>query len=51
MQHIQRKKSVKGTTFETFLRRANFILMFFSEDVASLLCVGNHFPTIKKTKK
>ena len=31
------KKSMKWTTFDTILRRVNFILMFFEEWLASLL--------------
>ena len=38
--HRQRKKSVKRTTFDTFLRRVNFILMFIQEELASFLSAG-----------
>ena len=41
--HARRKKSVKGTTFDTFLRRVNFILMFFQEELATLLNAGKLF--------
>ena len=37
--HSRRKKSVKWTTFDAFLRRVNFILMFLQEELASLLSV------------
>ena len=41
---IQRKKKcVKGTTFNTFLRRVNFILMCFQEELAPLLSAGKPF--------
>ena len=37
------KKSVNWTTFDTFLGRVNFILMFFQEELASLLSTGKPF--------
>ena len=46
--YAQGKKSVKGTTFDTFLRRVNFILTFFPEKLASLLSARN--PKAKKSK-
>ena len=36
-----RKKSVKWTTFDTFLRKDNFIL-----NLASLLSAESHFPAM-----
>ena len=39
-----KKKSVKWTTFDTFLRRVNFILVFFQEELGSLLSLGKPFP-------
>ena len=41
--HVRRKKYVKWTTFDTFLRRVNFILMFFQEELAFLLCAEKPF--------
>ena len=41
--HVACKKENIWTTFETFLRRVNFILMFFQE-IPSLLSVGKPFP-------
>ena len=41
---LEKKKSVKLTTYDTFLRRVNFILMFFQEELASLLSVVKPFP-------
>ena len=41
--HSQRKKSVKWTSFDAFLKRVNFLLMFFREDLASLLSLGRPF--------
>ena len=38
-----KKKYVKLRTFDTFLRRVIFILMFFQEQLASLLSVGKPF--------
>ena len=31
---LTKKKYVKSTTFDTFLRRVNFILMFLQEELA-----------------
>ena len=39
-----KKKFVKWTTYDTFLRRVNFILMFFQGELASLLRAGKPFP-------
>ena len=39
----KKKKSVNWTTFDTFLGRVNFILMFFQEELASLLSTGKPF--------
>ena len=41
--HVRRKKYVKWTTFDTFLRRVNFILIFFQEELAFLLCAEKPF--------
>ena len=41
--HVACKKENIWTTFETFLRRVNFILMFFQE-IPSLLSMGKPFP-------
>ena len=41
--HTKKKKCVKGTTFNTFLRRVNFILMCFQEELAPLLSAGKPF--------
>ena len=38
-----KKKSVKWKTFDSFLRRINFILIFFQEELASLLSAGKPF--------
>ena len=38
-----RKKVCEVTTFDTFLRRVNFILTFFQEKLVSLLSVGKPF--------
>ena len=35
--------SVKTATFDNFLRRVNFFLMFFQEELASLLSTGKPF--------
>ena len=35
--------SVKWATFDNFLRKVNFILMFFQEELASLLSTGKPF--------
>ena len=43
MLHARRKKSVEWTTFNNFLRRANFILMFFQEELPSFLNAGKPF--------
>ena len=37
------KTSVKWITFDDFLRRVNFILMFFKEELAFLLSAGKPF--------
>ena len=42
--HAWKKKSMKLTTYDTFLRRVNFILMFFQGELASLLRAGKPFP-------
>ena len=39
-----RRKNLKWTTFDTFLRRVNFNLIFIHEELASLLSVGKPFP-------
>ena len=41
-----KKKICKVNNFYTFLRRVNFILMFFQEEVASLLSLAKPFPAI-----
>ena len=41
--HTRKKKSVEWTTFDTSLRRVNFILMFFQEKVASYLSAEKPF--------
>ena len=41
--HSGRKKSLKWTTFDAFLRRVNFILIFFQEELAPLLSAGKPF--------
>ena len=35
--------SVKWATFDNFLRKVNFILIFFQEELASLLSMGKPF--------
>ena len=40
---LTKKKSMKWITFDTFLRRVNFILMFLQEELASLLSMGKPF--------
>ena len=39
----EEKKSLKWTTFDAFLRRVNFILIFFQEELAPLLSAGKPF--------
>ena len=38
-----KKEFVKWTTFDTFLRRVNFILMLSQGELASLLSAGKRF--------
>ena len=37
---LEEKTSVKWITFDAFLRRVNFILMFFQEELALVLSLG-----------
>ena len=45
------EKSVKRTTSDTFLKRINFILMFFQEELVSLLSAGKPFSGDLEAKK
>ena len=40
---LNKKKSVKWRTYDTFLRRVNFILMFLQKELTSLLNMGKPF--------
>ena len=55
MLHSWRKKPVKWITFDAFLRSVIFVLMFFQEELASLLSIlstGRPFPdNLEKKKK
>ena len=42
--HTSHNKQNIWTTFDTFLRRVNLILMFFQEEVPSLKSEGKPFP-------